>query len=160
MNELYRFNCYYKSPDDLHLIVDSIYELAILQYLIQLTDGLGTVHPSEETLRLKVMSKSSVIEAIEKLREKGFIIKIPHFPPKANEYQVCSDVINYAIDIKSKGKHRRSEKEDKAITWHMSNKHPDTAEDALVTMNNKRVIDKSTGLIHDKEEKIKETKID
>jgi hypothetical protein len=145
----YRFDCSYKSPDNLHLIVDSVHELVILQYLIQLSDGLEVVHPSQLTLTLGLMCVPTADNAIDGLVAKGYIVRIKREFPLSNEYKICADVINSQIDIKSKGKHRRSEKERMAMAKHYTNMYPDVSREVLVNNFNDRVIEK-TGVIHDK----------
>ena len=89
---------YYEAPDDLYRVMSNPFELAIMTYLIQLGSGLDKIHPSEETLRLGLMSKMSVKEAKKSLRDKGFISWKATIPSKLScEYTIHYDAIRLAI---------------------------------------------------------------
>lgn len=97
----------YKSPNNLHLIVDSVYELVILQYLIQISNGCKSVHPSTSSLRLGLFSLPIVHKAIKGLCDKNYIQKINRPAPLANEYIINDVDINFAINNRAPARKRK-----------------------------------------------------
>ena len=150
---IHRWNSSFIQPDDLFKICDTTAQYCVLSYLIQLNNGYQHVFVSQETLRMKknkqdkhaLMSKPTVDEAVDALVAKGFIKRIKHDLPKANEYIICEADINNAIDCAQKGIHRRSDGERKAMARHMANMYPDEAREALVNGHGDAIYKGNTG---------------
>lgn len=92
-----RWQAQYTAPNDLNKVCSTIYEFAILHYMIQLNNGYQSIHPSIQTLCQGYMSRPTADEAIDGLVAKGFIQRIKHQLPKANEYIIECEAINRAI---------------------------------------------------------------
>lgn len=143
----------YRTPNDLHLIVHNPYELVILQYLIQLSSGCSKIYPSEQTLRLGIMSRDSVKKSIDALKEQNLIsVKFMGYP-NANEYTVNLDVIRHEIlsrysnkELSDKDKKVYSEAQKQAMAKRTMTKNPELMNDPA-TINGLVIVDKSNGVI-------------
>lgn len=92
-----KFRNSYLAPNDLHLIVENPYQAMVLQYLCQLSNGYHRVHPSQEKMRLGVMSRPKVHTSLKYLISRKFIEKHKRPLPLSSEYSVNYDVINNEI---------------------------------------------------------------
>jgi len=96
---------YFKVPNDIHLIVNNVYEYSILLYLLRFANG-NNKHPTISLTGLRMnglMSRQKAITTIQSLESKGYVSHTKR-NYQSNEYSIYMDKILRDIRLAQSGK--------------------------------------------------------